>query len=495
MRGVAIAFVACLAIGCGADAAGERAQRSGRAIVDVRPDGGFTTLLRGESPDHFDGPRDVAATPDGGVVVVGGTESPDFPTTPGVHQRRFASGGTKLGSFPEMDVFVTRLHRDGRVAWSTLLGGPNYDRAYAVEVDARGFVVVAGRAGDGFPTTDGALQPGFAGDDAPNRAYGPQDGFVARFDPRGRLVWSTYLGGPSFGFVRDIDLDTDGNVYAALRGSGPFPYVTPGAFQTQPGGGSDDVLVKLDAGGGRVHWATHIAREGDEGEPTVRVDARGRVYVLTSTTSDGWFPSGEGYQTQRAGDADLLLLRFSSDGAYEAGTYLGGSRMDATETHHLAIDPQGRAVLAVFTTSPDMPIPTGAKPYRSEHGPSSHDGYVAVLSPDLDALEAATYLGNAGSSGGFEGIGIDADGNVWAGGATGGGLAPSPDALQAAFGGKRDAFVARFAPRLDRATYLSYWGGPLHEGARTLTLDFGGRPVAAGQAAGDVFVLRFVPSR
>ena len=39
--------------------------------------------------------------------------------------------------------------RAARLLWSTLLGGPNYDRAYAVEVDDRGYVYVAGRAGPG----------------------------------------------------------------------------------------------------------------------------------------------------------------------------------------------------------------------------------------------------------------------------------------------------------------------------------------------------------
>jgi hypothetical protein len=390
-----------------------------------------------------------------------------------------------------MDVFVTKLRLDGTIAWSTFLGGPNYDRAYAVEIDADGAIYVAGRAGAGFPTTPGALQVEFAGDRDPNGAYGPQDGFVAKLSADGALLWSTYVGDGSFTFIRDIALDAAGNVVAALVGEGVLPYVTPDAWQPRPGGGSDDAVLKLDGSGSRVLWATHLGRSGEEGNPSVRVDSDGRVFVLTSTTSDGWFEAGSGFQSERAGEADVLLIRLGADGSYEAGTYLGGSGAEDTETHHLALDGQGRPALAVRTSSEDCPFPAGARPHRAQHGPDEHDSYVARLSADLDELIAATYVGPS-RGGGSEGIAVDERDAVSIGGATRGGLAITPGALQSEFGGERDAYVMRLSPTLERTLYVSYWGGEGHQGARTLALDREGHIVIAGQATGDVFVARIV---
>ena len=72
-----------------------------------------------------------------------------------------------------MDVIVTKVDPTGHTLWSTFIGGNGYDRAYAVEVDHLGFILVAGRAGAGFPTTPGTLQPAFEVDPAlPLRAGG-----------------------------------------------------------------------------------------------------------------------------------------------------------------------------------------------------------------------------------------------------------------------------------------------------------------------------------
>lgn len=113
-----------------------------------------------------------------------------------------------------MDVFVTKLSPDGDLIWSTYLGGPNYDRAYAVEVDSKGDVYVAGRAGEGFPVTFGVVQEKFGGDNDANTLYGKQDGFISKISADGsKLIWSTYFGGFGRGFIRDIDIDVNGRVY------------------------------------------------------------------------------------------------------------------------------------------------------------------------------------------------------------------------------------------------------------------------------------------
>ncbi|QEG39401.1 SBBP repeat-containing protein [Roseimaritima ulvae] len=115
----------------------------------------FSTFLGGSEWEHA---RDVFVDDKRFVCVVGGTRSADFPTTENALQSKHDKTGNKIGSGGYCDAFVAKFDAEGKLVWSTLLGGPNYDRAYAVEVDGEGNVFVAGRAGPGFPVTKEAFQ-------------------------------------------------------------------------------------------------------------------------------------------------------------------------------------------------------------------------------------------------------------------------------------------------------------------------------------------------
>ena len=183
----------------------------------------FSTFLGGSGQDQI---RDVATDSQGNIYVVGGTASPDFPTTSGAYQRIHNPGNPDMRGTVRYDVFVTKLDPTGRVLWSTLVGGRNYDRAYAVAADSQGFVYVAGRAGRGFPVTPGAFQTVFMGTVRANPVpYGEQDGFILKLKPDGsELVWASYFGADDTVIVRDMSIDREGNAYLASGyGSGLAP--------------------------------------------------------------------------------------------------------------------------------------------------------------------------------------------------------------------------------------------------------------------------------
>ncbi len=128
----------------------------------------FSTFLSGSG--RANGARAVAVDAEGNIYVSGGTSSPDFPTTPGAYSRKFDGSGTSAGNSGPVDAYVTKLTADGKMVWSTLVGGPNHDRTYSIRVDRKGCVYIAGPAGEGFPTTPGVVQEKFAGDTHPPSA-------------------------------------------------------------------------------------------------------------------------------------------------------------------------------------------------------------------------------------------------------------------------------------------------------------------------------------
>src|SRR5436305_13626551 len=96
------------------------------------------------------------------------------------------------------------------VTASSYFGSSNQDNAWMCAADTNGNVYIAGytQSGD-FPVTSGALQTKY-GD-------GGQDGFVAKFDNNGQLLWSTYLGGSGFDNLFGLTVDPAGD--AVVRGA------------------------------------------------------------------------------------------------------------------------------------------------------------------------------------------------------------------------------------------------------------------------------------
>lgn len=443
----------------------------GQIAAPVSTTPGFSTYLGGSGADSI---RDVAVDAQGYFYVTGGTGSPDFPVTSGAFDTTYNGGGR--------DVFVTKLTPDGALVWSTFLGGPNYDRAYAIEVDSQGYVYVGGRAGQGFPTTPGALQGSFGGDVNPNTLYGQQDGFITKLSPDGSsVVWSTYFGGPGRDFVRDIALDSSGDVIVGLSAvDRPNPHITQGAFQSSLRGPSDGIIGRISADGRRVVYASYFGGStGDGYTPSVRTDQTGNAYFLTLSDSSDAPVTASAFQKSCAGGFDMMLAKVSPTGSLLYSTYFGGSANEFSETHGLAVDPGGNAYIAATTSSPDLHTTSSAfqRTYGGSGGPGSGaqsnypgDGFVAKLSPDGSALLACTYLG--GSQGeGLEGVGLDSAGRVYVSGATYSSNFPvTSNAGRSHNGGQADFFCAVLSSDLSQLDYGTYLGGRFEDFGRCLAV-------------------------
>jgi hypothetical protein len=208
----------------------------------------YSTYLGGSGGDQvIIGPTDAS----GQVYAEGFTSSHNFPTTPGAFQTSYTGG-------PD-DAFVTKLNQDGTgLVYSTFLGGTGDDFGIDGTVDRFGHAYVTGlTSSTDFPTTAGAFQTSYAGDNS--------DGFVTKLNSTGSaLVYSTYLGGSgddgSNGSGVGIDQgcngddesngqsngrDHDCNVFVnGFTNSVNFP-TTAGAFQRSLAGGIDVFSAKL----------------------------------------------------------------------------------------------------------------------------------------------------------------------------------------------------------------------------------------------------------
>jgi hypothetical protein len=165
------------------------------------------------------------------------------------------------------------------LTYSTYLGGDSNDSAHAVAVDPQGNVYVVGETVSAdFPVTPGAFQQQHAG--VPGSFYNDligsfphPDAFIAKFDPSGKLVYSTYLGGSSDDMAYAVAADAQGNAYVAgVTFSSNFP-VTTGAFQTTANFKTavHSFVTKLNPTGSALVYSTLIAGSGNDYIAALRI--------------------------------------------------------------------------------------------------------------------------------------------------------------------------------------------------------------------------------
>jgi hypothetical protein len=274
----------------------------------------FSTSLGGSADDAIQAV--VADWNTGEVIVVGETESTDFPTTPGAFQQCLGGNG---GYHAE-----PTLIGGGPGAWTSLYPLDSFSQPFPCH----------------FSPTPGVGKPD-------SLAKPNVDGFVTKFGPTGALIFSSYLGGSlddDLGATLDdkagnwgesVALDNQSNIYVtgwteststpiAMCGPAmdqPCPYnqpfpTTPGAYITNlpqdpiaacgPNAPEDCIppnkrlhanalVTKLNPTGTALSYSTYLGGYGDDAGFGITVDSAGQAYVTgiaESTNFPGTADSG-----------------------------------------------------------------------------------------------------------------------------------------------------------------------------------------------------------
>jgi hypothetical protein len=332
----------------------------------------YGTYLGGTGTDVANG---VAVDKAGRILVVGQTDSTDFPTAS-------AYQGSVNGAGTEAFVAVIDPGQSGAgtLAYSTYLGGTNWDsgRAIAVAPDGTFWITGATYSGD-FPTTGLGFEQGYHGGgdafvvhfnpdaggtnsllyssyvggsstdeanavavdgngrvaiggftystDFPGIAAGAQtenargaDAFVAvlnpvaEANPASHLVYATFLGGSGGDEVYGLKTDSFGNVYAAgLTKSRNFP-VTQAAMTKSLPGGPGGFVAKINpsiAGPSGLEYSSYVASGGTQTAYGVDVDSKGTVYVAGFSTGYLFEPFGGAQRQSALGNADAFVMGFN----------------------------------------------------------------------------------------------------------------------------------------------------------------------------------------
>ncbi len=401
-------------------------------VVKLSPSGQivYATYLGGAGADTG---LAIAVDSAGSAYVVGSTNSQNFPVTAGAVQTRLAGNS---------DIFVAKLSPDGStLVYATYLGGAGFDTAAAVAVDSAGNAYLGGTASSDFPTTPGAYraQGGgafaaklnstgaalvyatFLGDHesgitsgvaldsagdvyaggstsasdfpttpgAVHRAIGTGNSaaFLVKLNPTGTAaIYAAILGGSGDSLAGGVAVDAQGNAYlAGSTDAADFP-VTAGAFQESLAGNADAFVIKLNAAGSHLLYATLLGGSGADRASGLAIDSAGDAFVSGSTFSTDFPVTADALPKRFAGSpclitagspfgnppavalcGDAFAAKLNASGSTLAyATYLSGSDAESAAAVAAA---SGAMYVAGWTRSNNFP--TAGKPIADARFPAT----------------------------------------------------------------------------------------------------------------------------
>ena len=203
------------------------------------------------------------------------------------------------------DIFICKLNPSGEFIWAKRFGSQQSDLGLEI-ICTGGAVYTAGYFAEtiDFDPGDPVFNLLSAGD---------TDGFVLKLGAEsGDFIWAKSVGGENGDYCQSLDVDSDGNVYAAgwFYGDADF---NPGeeTFSLTSAGEEDAFICKFDSSGSFV-WAGAIGGSSTDAIYTLTVDDEDNVYT------SGYFyftpdfdPGEEVHNASSTGDADIFIVKLA----------------------------------------------------------------------------------------------------------------------------------------------------------------------------------------
>ncbi len=402
------------------------------------------------------------------VYIMGHTISNSNIATLGVYQ------STIGGNF---DLYLTKFNSNGALLWSTYFGGSNYETGYAIFVEPAGNIYVSGNSG----STVNVASPG-----AHQTVYGGgiDDAILAKFDPTGQRLWSTYYGGNMHDIAMCIAVDGSGNViiggHTESANTGNC-IATPGAFMTAFSFNVDSYVAKFNTNGVR-QWGSYFGDTGYEEAWGAAADASNNVIITGWTSSIAGIATPTCHQPGNGGNNDAYIAKFDPTGANLIwATYYGGTGDEqgvAVEVNAGLIYITGNAGSANNIATPGT--------YQIASG-SAEDVFITCL--NLSGVRQwATYYGGNGTDY-VSDILLDANKNIFICGET---LSTNSISTVGAYQpnigliNTYDAYFAKFSNNGLKLKLASYYGDAGADNGKGIALDNTGKLYIAGETTSTV---------
>ena len=270
-------------------------------VAKLSPDGMsllYSTYLGGSGAEDMIGKTGISVDSSGNLVVVGDTDSVNFPTKDAIRP-------TKTGDASSLDGFVAKFSPSGSdFVYSTYLGGSNSDFALAVATDQDGDAYVTG----------GTNSTSFTGSSSTRPSTGTKDAFVAKLNAAGSAIsYLTFVGGADGeDRANAIAVDSLGNAVIAGTAGEQFPTLNPVQSFFKGREFENDAFAAKLGPRGAVTFSTYLGGSLDDVALGVAVDADGAIYLVGFTSSIDFLIANP-LLRDNAGGQDIFIAKIDPD--------------------------------------------------------------------------------------------------------------------------------------------------------------------------------------
>ena len=266
---------------------------------------------------------------------------------------------------------------------ATFIGGSQFDLAEKVLVGKNGQIYVGGvTSSPDFPVTVGAYD-GIYNDST--------DIFVAMFDSTLSILETcTYVGGSDMDILKDMELDTAGNVYFIGRTESADYPVTINAFDTVFNGSSflfrgDMIISCLDPKLDELKYSTYVGGDYDDMAIAFDFDWDNNLIVI-GLSDNGIPPVGPQLYTDTK---EFVFFKMN-----DSLSNLLASNSIQTDSITVPVDlvvaDNNKVFITGTTTDSSFPVTSGV---FSDTLTGRSDIFIIRLPNDLSVIEASTFLG------------------------------------------------------------------------------------------------------
>jgi hypothetical protein len=389
-----------------------------------------------------DSSESIAVDSNGNVYTTGYFQyTADF--DPGIEVFNLTSAGN-------WDIFISKLDGNGNFIWAKNMGGPNYDSAFSIAIEAGSNVYTTGYF---VGTADFDPGPGTFNLTSVGATF-----FICKLNSNGNFVWAKGMGG----FSNNIAVDSSSNVYTTGQFSGTVDFDPGIGTANLTSMGDEDIFVsKLNSNGDFV-WAKNMGGLlGDRGY-SLTVDTSGSIYTTGYFRSTADFDPGANiFNLVSAGVEDVFISKLDINGNFSWAKSIGGSSMGECGKE-IATDISNN-VYTIGSFGGTVDFDPGTNVYNLTSG-GYGDTFISKLSPNGDFIWAKSMGGNSGGADG-DSIELSLNGFVYTTGTFGytADFDPSPAAYNLTSAGGSDIFVSKLQADLFMDVPGIYWASTFIE--------------------------------
>ncbi|PKL85874.1 MAG: hypothetical protein CVV22_04895 [Ignavibacteriae bacterium HGW-Ignavibacteriae-1] len=329
-------------------------------LGQLAPDGylDYSTFLGGTSYDSF---TTIEIDNEDNIWCSGRTTSMDYLVTSDAYRKELTG---------EYSVFISKFSNKGVLLYSSLFGGNGTNMAEGFHVDSQGNAIQSG-------FTNSTTFPVFNTPQV--RKGNGYDIFIVKYSKFGKPLWSTLIGGSGYDQCNNLITDIEGNIYVTgYTSSNNMPVFTD-SYQSSLKGNRSLFLAKLNPNGellkstyfgGNGNEGLDVAYAQWGG---ITINDSGNIVIAGTTFSKDFPLLGIPTQDKIGGNSDAFILEFDTELNPVWSTYIGGTLQEDAKD---IVAKKDKLYCVGWTAGKDLQITSNA--FQNLNN-GIFDGFISIL--------------------------------------------------------------------------------------------------------------------